>query len=105
MLIYGYEVVQVDLKLNNMINLELVKTELENEGYLPVIHKINNKEILFFSLEDENKSPLMNTVSNIVFEKGIITLTYFVKLVDVQKDFKTIEELLKFVRQVFPIED
>ncbi|MFY7847140.1 hypothetical protein [Chryseobacterium gambrini] len=88
-----------------MINLELIKTGLENEGYFPVIHKIKNKEILFFSLEDENKNPLMNTVSNIVFENGLITLTYFVKLVDVQKEFKTIEKLLKFVRQIFPIED
>ena len=85
--------------------LELIKTELENEGYLPVIHKINHKEILFFSLEDENKNSLMNTFSNIVFEKGIITLTHFIKLIDVQKEFKTIEELLKFVRQVFPIEN
>ncbi|AJW64573.1 hypothetical protein VO54_03134 [Elizabethkingia miricola] len=88
-----------------MINIELIKTELENEGYLPIIHKINNKEILFFSLEDKDRNPLMNTISNIVFEKGIITLTYFVKLIDVQKEFKTIEELLKFVRQVFPIEE
>lgn len=46
----------------------------------------------------------MNTVSNIKFEKGLITLTYFVKLVDVEKEFKTIEELLKFVKEVFPIE-
>ncbi|WP_294273907.1 hypothetical protein [uncultured Chryseobacterium sp.] len=83
--------------------LELIKIELESEGYFPVIHKIKNKEILFFSLEDENKNPLMNTVSNIVFENGLITLTYFVKLVDVQKEFKTVEELLKFVRQVFPL--
>jgi len=88
-----------------MINLELIKGELESEGYFPVIHKIKNKEILFFSLEDENKNPLMNTVSNIVFENGLITLTYFVKLVDVQKEFKTVEELLKFVRQVFPLEE
>ena len=47
----------------------------------------------------------MNTFSNIVFEKGIITLTHFIKLIDVQKEFKTIEELLKYVRQVFPIEN
>ncbi|UCA58531.1 hypothetical protein KB553_15935 [Chryseobacterium rhizoplanae] len=88
-----------------MISLELIKEELESEGYAPVIHKIKDKEILFFSLEDENRNPLMNTVSNIIFENGIITLTYFVKLVDVKKEFKTIEELMKFVRQVFPIED
>lgn len=75
-----------------------------SEGYFPVIHKIKDKEILFFSLEDENKNPLMNTISNIVFENGLITLTYFVKLADVQKEFKTIEELLKFVKQIFPKE-
>ena len=84
--------------------LELIKGELGSEGYFPVIHKIKDKEILFFSLEDENKNPLMNTISNIVFENGLITLTYFVKLVDGQKEFKTVEELLKFVRQVFPLE-
>lgn len=100
----GYEEELVDLKLNNMINLELIKNVLENEGYFPVIHKIKDKEILFFSLEDENKNSIMNTVSNIIFEKGLITLTYFVKLVDVEKEFKTIEELLKFVKEVFPIE-
>lgn len=48
----GYEEELVDLKLNNMINLELIKNVLENEGYFPVIHKIKDKEILFFSLED-----------------------------------------------------
>jgi hypothetical protein len=101
----GYEEVLVDLKLNNMINLELIKGELESEGYFPVIHKIKDKEILFFSLEDENRNSLMNTVSNIVFENGLIILTYFVKLVDVQKEFKTVEELIKFVRQVFPLEE
>ncbi|MFP3596551.1 hypothetical protein [Chryseobacterium sp. SIMBA_029] len=85
--------------------LELIKGELESEDYFPVIHKIKDKEILFFSLEDENKNSLMNTVSNIVFENGLITLTYFVKLVDVQKEFKTVEELIKFVRQVFPLEE
>lgn len=84
--------------------LELIKGELGSEGYFPVIHKIKDKEILFFFREDENKNPLMNTISNIVFENGLITLTYFVKLVDIQKEFKTVEELLKFVRQVFPIE-
>ena len=88
-----------------MTSLELIKEELESEGYSPVIHKIKDKEILFFSLEDENRNPLMNTVSNIIFENGIITLTYFVKLVDVKKEFKTIEELMMFVRQVFPLED
>lgn len=88
-----------------MINLELIKNELEINGYSPVIHKIKNKEILFFSLEDKDRNPLMNSVSNIVSEKGIITLTYFAKLIDIQKEFKTVEELLKFVRQVFPIED
>jgi len=56
--------------------LELIKGKLESEGYFPVIYKIKDKEILFFSLEDENKNTLMNTVSNIVFENGLITLTY-----------------------------
>jgi hypothetical protein len=78
---------------------------MDSEGYLPIIHKIKDKEILFFSLEDENRNPLMNTVSNIIFESGVITLTYFVKLVGIKKEFKTIEELMKFVRQVLPIED
>ncbi|MDQ1856767.1 hypothetical protein [Chryseobacterium sp. WLY505] len=84
--------------------LKLIKEELESEGYSPIIHKIQDKEILFFSLEDENRNPLMNTVSNIIFENGIITLTYFVKLVDVKKEFKTIEELMKFVRHLFPLD-
>lgn len=88
-----------------MINLELIKNVLEINGYSSVIHKIKNKEILFFSLEDKDRNPLMNTVSNIVIENEIITLTYFAKLIPVEKEFKTIEELLKFVRQVFPTEE
>lgn len=78
---------------------------MESEGYSRVIHKIKDKEILFFSLEDENRNPLMNTVSNIIFENGIITLTYFVKLVDVKNEFKITEELMKFVRKVFLLEN
>lgn len=40
--------------------LELMKVELESEGYLPVIHKIKDKEILFFSLEVKMKQKPRN---------------------------------------------
>ena len=62
-----------------MLSLELVKKELEVNNYSPVIHKISNKEILLFSVEDEDKIPIMNKISNVVIENENIVLTYFKK--------------------------
>ena len=86
-----------------MLSLELIKKELEVNNYSPVIHKILNKEILLFSVEDEDKIPIMNKISNIVIENENIVLTYFKKQIDIKKEFKTIDDFIKFVKEIFPI--
>lgn len=47
----------------------------------------------------------MNSISQIRIEREKIIIQYPLGQIPVEKEFKTIEELLKFVRQVFPIED
>ncbi|NHN25537.1 hypothetical protein FIA58_007595 [Flavobacterium jejuense] len=86
-----------------MLSLELVKKELEVNNYSPVIHKISNKEILLFSVEDEDKIPIMNKISNVVIENENIVLTYFKKQIDIKKEFKTINDFIKFVKEIFPV--
>ncbi|GEM_PF-939499 len=87
------------------MKLNEIFTELENEGYLPAIQTLGNQETLFFAIPDKNREPLLNSISHIQINNGKILLLYYVRQNDVQKEFKTIEELLKFVRQVFPIEE
>ena len=86
-----------------MLSLELVKKELEVNNYSPLILKISNKEILLFSVEDEDKIPIMNKISNVVIENENIVLTYFKKQIDIKKEFKTINDFIKFVKEIFPV--
>lgn len=79
-----------------MINLELIKIELENEGYNSNIRIIDNKECIYSFLEG-NLNSLFFIKSN---GKNLI-IEYFTGQIPVEKQFNTIEELLKFVRQVF----
>lgn len=87
------------------MNLKEISKELESEGYLPAIQILDSKETLFFAIPDKKGEPLLNSISNIQIINGKIVLLYYVRQIDVNEEFKTIEELLKFVRQVFPIEE
>ncbi|UCA58533.1 hypothetical protein KB553_15945 [Chryseobacterium rhizoplanae] len=84
--------------------LELIKEELENLGY----YCYEKNEVLFSGIKGgegpiEGTFVLNNTFSINLMNK--ITINYLVGQISTENEFKTIEELLKFVRHVFPVEN
>ena len=77
-----------------------IKNQLEEMGYNSNIRIIDNKECIY-SFIDGN----LNSVFFVKNNGKNLFIEYFTGQIPVEKEFKTIEELLKFVRQVFPIED
>jgi hypothetical protein len=47
----------------------------------------------------------MQNAFGVEIRKDLIIVDYAIGQIPVEKEFKTIEELLKFVRQVFPLEE
>ncbi|WP_312288382.1 hypothetical protein [Chryseobacterium gleum] len=80
--------------------LKDIKNELEELGYNSNVRIIDNKECLYSYLE--------GNLNSVFFIKDVdkkLKIEYFTGQIPVEKEFKTIEELLKFVRQVFPLEE
>lgn len=77
--------------------------ELQELGYNPYLQE--RLGIIFNSIDDNKGNPKVNSVSQIRIEKEKIIIQYPLGQIPVEKEFKTIDELLKFIRQVFPIED
>lgn len=88
------------------MNLKKIKTELEAEGYLAMLSK---NELLIVGQEDgvdkELGWKMMKNAFGVEIRKDLIIVDYAIGQIPVEKEFKTIEELLKFVRQVFPLEE
>ena len=78
--------------------LKDIKNELEELGYNSNVRIIDNKEYLYSYIE--------GNLNSVFFIKDVdkkLKIEYFTGQIPVEKEFKTIEDLLKFVRQVFPI--
>lgn len=80
--------------------LKEINKHLLDLGYKSFIRIITDEEKIFTAVTDS-----IGPVFWIFLKKGQINIDYTIGQVPVEKEFKTIEELLKFVRQVFPIED
>ena len=80
--------------------LKDIKNELEELGYNSNVRMIDNKECLYSYIEGN-----LNSVFFIKDADKKLKIEYFTGQIPVEKEFKTIDELLKFIRQVFPIED
>ncbi|UKB84884.1 hypothetical protein LF887_04430 [Chryseobacterium sp. MEBOG06] len=79
--------------------LKDIKNELEELGYNSNVRIIDNKECLYSYIE--------GNLNSVFFIKDVdkkLKIEYFTGQIPVEKEFKTIEELMKFVRQVFPLE-
>ncbi|MDQ1856766.1 hypothetical protein [Chryseobacterium sp. WLY505] len=83
------------------MNIKEIINKLSDEGYNPYLQE--KLGIIFNSIDDNKGNPKVNSVSQIRIEKEKIIIQYPLGQIPVEKEFKTIEELLKFVRQVFPI--
>ena len=79
-----------------------ISTELETLGY----YCYQKNGVLFSGIKGDT-GPIEGTfVLNSTFSIKLlneITISYLVGQISTEKEFKTIDELLKFVRQVFPI--
>ncbi|WP_294301427.1 hypothetical protein [uncultured Chryseobacterium sp.] len=88
------------------MRIQEIKKDLENEGYATFLLKD-------FSLTVGQKSEynkklsfnIMQSAFGVEIRKDLIIVDYAIGQIPVEKEFKTIEELLKFVRQVFPLEE
>lgn len=85
------------------MNIKEIINRLSEEGYNPYLQE--RLGIIFNSIDDNKGNPKVNSISQIRIEKEKIIIQYPLGQIPVEKEFKTIEELLKFVRQVFPLED
>lgn len=85
------------------MSINQLQEELEVLGY----YCYQKNGVLFSGIKGD-KGPIEGTfVLNNTFSINLsnkITISYLVGQISTEKEFKTIEELMKFVRQVFPLE-
>ncbi|NML55855.1 hypothetical protein [Chryseobacterium cheonjiense] len=80
--------------------LKEINEQLLDLGYKSFIRTVGNEEKIFSSVTES-----LGPIFWIFLKNNKINIDYTVGQIPVEKEFKTIEELLKFVRQVFPIEE
>ncbi|HBV14051.1 hypothetical protein [Chryseobacterium carnipullorum] len=85
------------------MDIKEIINKLSEEGYNPYLQE--RLGIIFNSIDDNKGNPKVNSVSQIRIEKGKIIIQYPLGQIPVEKEFITIEELLKFIRQVFPLDE
>ncbi|BFO65635.1 hypothetical protein [Chryseobacterium sp. KCF3-3] len=85
------------------MNIKEIINTLSEEGYNPYLQE--RLGIIFNSIDDNKGNPKVNSISQIRIEKEKIIIQYPLGQIPVEREFKTIDELLKFIRQIFPLED
>lgn len=85
------------------MNIKEIINKLSEEGYNPYLQE--RLGIIFNSIDDNKGNPKVNSISQIRIEKEKIIIQYPLGQIPVEREFKTIDELLKFIRQVFPLEE
>ncbi|UCA58534.1 hypothetical protein KB553_15950 [Chryseobacterium rhizoplanae] len=86
-----------------MLSYQEIIDKLSEEGYNPYLQE--RLGIIFNSIDDSKGNPKVNSISQIRIEKEKIIIQYPLGQIPVEKEFKTIDELLKLIRQVFPIDN
>ncbi|MDE5438014.1 hypothetical protein KRE40_07825 [Elizabethkingia meningoseptica] len=79
-----------------------ISEKLEDSGYATQFHNLINSLTVGIP---ENENFKLDSIFRIEKSGDRMIVNYFIGQVPVEKEFKTVEELLKFVRQVFPIEE
>lgn len=83
------------------MNYNKISEKLEELGYATQFHNLINSLTIGIP---ENGNFKLDSIFRIEKKGDKITVNYFTGQIPIEKEFKTIEELLKFVRQVFPID-
>ncbi|MCP1299882.1 hypothetical protein NK356_11955 [Chryseobacterium sp. S0630] len=84
------------------MNIKEIINTLSEEGYNPYLQE--RLGIIFNSIDDNKGNPKVNSISQIRIEKEKIIIQYPLGQIPVEKEFKTIEELMKFIRHLFPLD-
>ncbi|KMQ69644.1 hypothetical protein ACM39_00850 [Chryseobacterium sp. FH2] len=79
-----------------------ISEKLEELGYATQFHNLINSLTVGIP---ENGNFKLDSIFRVEKNGDQMNVNYFTGQIPVKKEFKTIEELIKFVRQVFPIED
>ena len=79
-----------------------ISKKLEELGYATQFHKITDSLTVGIP---ENGNFKLDSIFRVEPKGNKMNINYFTGQIPVEKEFKTIEELLKFVKQVFPIEN
>ncbi|PRB06545.1 hypothetical protein CQ046_00155 [Chryseobacterium sp. MYb7] len=83
------------------MNISELQEELQELGYATQFHNLINSLTVGIP---ENGNFKLDSIFRIEKNGDKMNVNYFTGQIPVEKEFKAIEELLKFVRQVFPIE-
>ncbi|WP_288444376.1 hypothetical protein [uncultured Chryseobacterium sp.] len=86
-----------------MLDYQEIINKLSEEGYNPYLQE--RLGIIFNSIDDNKGNPKVDSVSQIRIEREKIIIQYPLGQIPVEIEFKTIDELLKLIRQVFPIDN
>ena len=79
-----------------------ISEKLEELGYVTQFHNLINSLTVGIP---ENGNFKLDSIFRVEPKGNKMNINYFTGQIPVEKEFKTIEELLKFVKQVFPIEN
>ncbi len=87
------------------MKIEEIKTELETEGYTVIT--LNDGSLTIGQIDGFDKELGLKMLKNafgIYIKNNNAIIDYAIGQIPIEKEFGTIEELLDFIREVFPIE-
>lgn len=84
------------------MDFKIISLELEKKGYSTQYHTSINSLAIWI---DENGIHKDGSYSRIEQIEDKMFFVYFIGQMPVEKEFKTIEELMLFIQEVFPIEN
>lgn len=77
-----------------------INNRLIELGYISYIRKIENRECVYSHIENN-----LNSVFFVYKNSNKVILDYTIGQIPIEKEFSTIEELLDFIKEVFPLEE
>lgn len=85
--------------------MEEIKKHLELIGYSTILYKTTNLLIVGNGYETDSDTGIgtLNNLFGVEMKNNLFIVDYAIGQIPVEKEFKTIEEVLKFVKEVFPI--
>ncbi|WP_075343120.1 hypothetical protein [Tenacibaculum agarivorans] len=87
----------------NLKRLERIEKQLKKIGYSPYLQEAHG--ILFCGIDDKHGEPILGSVSQITIPNKVIKHMYFNGQIPVYSDFESIENLIAFIQEKYPIQE